>query len=140
MPRAPETRTKAPQGLGPPGPNTLFWGVLAGIGAGVIAGLLVEGREPAVALKSELVFRIEVGVIVAVVAYWAIGALWLAWHQTLFRKLGFGGAGAEPPETREAIEQRDEKVEDFMETTAETLQNHTERLEALEQDRRGSES
>jgi hypothetical protein len=125
--------TPAPQGLGPPGRNPLFWGVLGGMSLGVLAGVLVHGRAPAAALNSELVFRIEVGLIVALVTYWAVGALWLAWHQTLFRRLGFGTAGAEPPERQEAVEQRDEKVEEFMEKTAETLENHTERLEVLEE-------
>lgn len=125
------TKTAAPQGLGPPGHNPLFWAVVAGMLLGLLAGLLVHGREPAAALHSELVFRIEVGLIVAVVSYWGAGALWLAWHQTLFKRLGFGGAGAEPPEQK-AVEERDEKLEEFMAATTETLAEHTERLETLE--------
>ena len=103
-----------------------------GIVLGFVAGLLVHPRQPAVALGSTLVFRLEVGAIAALASYLATAALWLAWHRTLFQRVGLGGAGAEPPAPE--VQQRDSKLEQFMEETTEALQNHTERLEALEGD------
>lgn len=121
----------APQGLGPAGWNPLFFGVLVGVILGLAAGILAGDREPAIALYSNIVFRVEVGLIVALVAYWVAAALWLSWHQTLFRRIGIGNTGVEPPE-QDPVAQRDSKVEDFMSETTETLANLEERLSALE--------
>jgi hypothetical protein len=121
-----------PQGLGEPGANPLFFAVLTGIGLAVAAALGAGDQAPSVALHSNMVFRVEVGLVVALATYFAIGALWLAWHRTLFHKIGFGNAGAESPEQKETVAERDAKLEDFMAETTETLDNLEGRLEDLE--------
>ena len=126
------TTSKVPQGLGQPGPNPLFFAVAAGLVLGAIGGLSAGDNAPAAALHSNLVFRIQVGAIVALVAYWSAAALWLAWHRTLFQRMGLGATGLEPPEQKEAIEERDTKVEEFMARTTETLQDLVTRVEQLE--------
>lgn len=105
---------------------------MAGIVLGVVAAIAAGGGAPAAALRSNLVFRIEVGAIAAVAAYCAAAALWLAWHRTLFQRMGVGGAGLESPEQREAIKERDVKIEEFMARTTETLDDLVPRLEHLE--------
>jgi hypothetical protein len=128
----------APEGLGKPGANPLFFGVLTGLLLGVIAGVAAGHASPAAALHSNIVFRVEVGVIVTAVSYWAAGALWLAWHRTLFQKFGFGQATAEAP-TQHDVAERDTKVEAFMEETTESITKLEARVQELE-DRSDSQS
>jgi hypothetical protein len=75
---ADEASSKVPQGLGDPGPNPLFFAVLAGIALAVAAALAAGDDAPAAALHSNLVFRIQVGAIAALAAYAIAAALWLA--------------------------------------------------------------
>jgi hypothetical protein len=129
----PSTESNSPPGLGPPGPNPLFFGVLGGLVLGNLAGLWVGDGEPAAALHSNFVFRIEVGVIVALVAYVGAAALWLAWHRSLFQRLTLGGAGLETPEQKDDLAARDARIELFMEETTDTLLRLSERVGDLEE-------
>jgi hypothetical protein len=80
---------------------------------------------PGAALSSNLVFRILVGSIAAAVWYAAVGALYLAWHQRLFRRFGAAGANVEPPaqETAEEISARDHEIHEFMATTTRVVED-----------------
>lgn len=127
------TETDGPPGLGPPGLNPLFLAVLGGVVLGVLAGLTAGDGRPAAALHSNLVFRVEVGLIVALVAYVAAAALWLAWHRSLFQRLSVGGAGVETPEQKDDLAERDARVELFMEETSDTLLKLSERVSDLEE-------
>jgi hypothetical protein len=128
-------QSKVPQGLGQPGMNPLFFAMLSGLALGVLAGLAAGDGAPAAALRSNLVFRIEVGAIAAIAAYWAAAALWLSWHRTLFARMGVGGAGVESPGQKQAVIERDTKVEEFMSRTTETLDDLVGRVELLESER-----
>lgn len=98
-----DDESKVPQGLGQPGPNPLFFAMLVALCLGSLAGATAGDGAPSAALRSNLVFRIEVGAVAALTAYWAAAALWLAWHRTLFRRMGVGTAGVESPEQNEAM-------------------------------------
>jgi len=128
----PDDNGKAPQGLGPPGWNPLFVGVLVGLVLGLVAGLCAGTSKPGSALHSNAVFRVQVGFVVAFAAYAAAAALWLAWHKTLFQRFGFGNAGLEPPDKQQALAERDDKIDDFMSETTETVDEFRARIEALE--------
>lgn len=126
------SRDEAPQALGPPGPNPLFFGVVLSIGFGLWAALGVDPRTPQASLDSVLVFRLQVGVAVALVGYCATGALWLAWRRTLYRRVGVGGGALEPPEKKQAEEERDDKIGEGLARTADALDGLRERVESLE--------
>lgn len=125
----------------PPGPtsqalaegkwNPLFVGVLAALALAIAAGAIAGPSKPASAFHSNIVFRVEVALVVAVALYWSAAALWLAWHQTIFKKFGLGNAGAEPPEPKE-VQKREDELEVFVHHTTDTLANLAERIEALE--------
>jgi hypothetical protein len=128
-----QSDSRVAQTLGKPGVNPLFFGVLAGIGLGAYAGFQAPSEpSPATALHSNTVFRLEVGLAVALVSYWAAAALWLAWYRTLFRRLGIGQSALEPPETEPLKEERDIKVEETMAEIADALDALTTRVETLE--------
>lgn len=129
----PSPESNSLPGLGPPGPNPLFFGVLGGLVLGIVAGLLAGDGEPAAALRSNLVFRIEVGLVVALVAYVGAAALWLAWHRSLFQRLTLGGAGLETPDQKDDVAERDAGIKLFMEETTDTLLKLSERVEDLEE-------
>ena len=111
-----------PPGLGPPGPNPLFFGVIAALVLGIVAGLIAGGEHEVV--QSNAVYRLVVGAIVFVVFYGVVAALWLAWHRRTFKKVSVAGAGAEAPsqETAGEVSKRDEEIKDFMETTTEAIE------------------
>jgi hypothetical protein len=132
----PPDKHPAPQGLGPPGSNPLFWGVLLAVVLGLVAALRVDPQTPKVALESEFLFRLIVGLAVAFVAYWVAAALWLAWHRTLFRRIGLGNASMETPEQQQALTERDQKLSEFVETAPETLAGLAEQVETLQQELR----
>lgn len=117
------------QGLGPPGPNPLFFGILLGLALGLTAGLAVEPEDPAAALESEFVFRLVVGLAVAMISYWAAAALWLGWHRRLFQRFGVGSATAEAP----AQQARDESIGAFVEETTEALDKLEQQVAKLEE-------
>jgi hypothetical protein len=129
---APPDDDSAPSGLGTPGWNPLFVAVLITVGIAIAAGAAAGTAKPATALHSNFIFRVEVAVVVAFAWYWAAGALWLAWHRTLFERMGLGNAGTLTPKQNETIEQRDEQVEKAVQETTETLENFRQRIEALE--------
>lgn len=89
------SQSQAP-GLGEPGANPLFFGVLIALTLGLVAGLTSSGTTTL--LRSNLVFRVAVGGIVAGVAYVAVAAVRFAWHRRTFKGFRGPGFGADAPE------------------------------------------
>jgi hypothetical protein len=120
-----------------PGPNPLFFGVLAVVALGILAGALAGDGT---LLNSNLVFRIAVGGAVAGAGYIIVVVAWLAWHRRTMTKFGFAGqtmeAGASP-ETLE-ITERDLEVAQFMGTATEAIDELRRRVEELERSKRRS--
>jgi hypothetical protein len=84
--------------MGNPPPHPLVWFVSAIIAIGLTAALAVDGREPSWALRSEWVYRAEVGTATVGLLYLPLVALSLAWRGETFRKMyAPGGAGVEAP-------------------------------------------
>jgi predicted ABC-type sugar transport system permease subunit len=86
MARRISLRMRPGPGLGRPGPNPLFFGVLVAVGLGGAAAAVASDKTTVV--HSNLVFRLIVGGIMAAVAYGVVAALWFAWHRRTFAKLG----------------------------------------------------
>jgi hypothetical protein len=79
-------------------PHPLAWFVAGILAIGVAAALVVDGKEPSWALRSEWVYRAEVGAAIVGLLYLPLVALSLAWRGETFRKLQApGGAGVETP-------------------------------------------
>jgi hypothetical protein len=121
-----------PPGLGPPGPNALFFAVCAAVLLGLLAGVFAGGQDEIA--RSNLVYRLVVGSIVFAVVYAVVVILWLAWHRRALKKLNVGPAGGETPDqsTGAEIAGRDEEIKEFMETTTNAIENLDERLSRLE--------
>jgi hypothetical protein len=110
-----------PPGLGPPGPNPLFFAVLAALVVAVIAGIAAGDNE---IVSSNLVYRLVVGGIVLAVLYGVIAIVWLAWHRRVLKRLNVAGTGAEAPgqETAAELSARDEEIKEFMDTTTKAIE------------------
>jgi hypothetical protein len=122
---------RKPQGLGPPGPNPLFFGVTGAIGAGLLAAVTSSGTKTLIG--SNLVSRLAVGLIVFGVAYAVVAALWFAWHRRTFKGVHGPGFGADAPDQIDAeTNARDEKIAAFMETTTAAIDELNARVDALE--------
>lgn len=129
-----KVRTRQPAGLGPPGFNALFLGVVIALVAGLAAGDRAGGST---LLKSNLVFRTVVGGVAFGIVYCVVAALWFAWHRRTFQKLGAGTASAEAPAnqaTETEVAARDEDITDFMDTTTGAIEELDRRLRDLEDD------
>ncbi len=115
-------------GLGRPGPNPLFFGVIAAIALGVV---VAASTGDAKLLHSNLVFRVVVGGIVSAVAYGAVAAIWFAYHRRTFQSLNVAGSGAQAPDqgTAEDLRARDEELKEFMETATDALAELVDRVE-----------
>ena len=128
MPTLPE-RVKAaanhfrhrPPGLGQPGPNPLFFAVVAAVVVAVIVGIAAGDDE---IVGSNLVYRLVVGGIALAVLYGAIAMVWLAWHRRVLKRLSVAGTGGEAPdqETASEISARDEDIKEFMDTTTKAIE------------------
>src|SRR5215210_3243305 len=80
-------------------PHPLAWFVAAIVVIGSLGAVLVDGKEPAWALRSDWVYRAEVGAAVVGLLYLPLVALALAWKGETLRKIQApGGAGVETPE------------------------------------------
>lgn len=120
-----------PSGLGPPGPNPLFFGVLGALAIGAVAG--VTSSDTKTLLVSNLVFRLAVGGIAFAVTYGVVAAIWFAWHRRTFKGIRVAGSGADAPDQIESeTNARDAEVAEFMETTAAAIEDLNARLDALE--------
>jgi hypothetical protein len=120
-----------PPGLGPPGPNPLFFGVVVALAIGVVAGVTSSGTKTL--LGSDLVFRLAVGGIAFVLTYVVVAAVWFAWHRRTFKAIHLAGAGADAPEQIESeTNARDDDIAEFMETTTAAIEELNARLDALE--------
>lgn len=118
-------------GLGPPGPNPLFFGVLLALIVGVAAA--VEGSGTKSVLGSNLVFRIVVGGISFVVAYGIVAALWFAWHRRTFKGVNLAGVGAQAPEQLESeTTARDDEIAEFMRATTAAIDDLNRRMNEVE--------
>jgi hypothetical protein len=123
-------------------PHPLAWFVGAIVGLGVAAALLVPGKVPPWALRSEWVYRAEVGAAIVGLLYLPLMALSLAWRGETLRTLrGPGGAGVEAP--AKEIASSVDKFTDYMEQAGsrfEQLESAvgklSERVERLEEPRR----
>jgi hypothetical protein len=81
-------------------PHPFAWFVSAILVIGIAAALAVDGKEPSWALRSEWVYRGEVGAAVVALLYLPLVMLSLAWRGQTFRRMqGPGGAGVETPAT-----------------------------------------
>jgi hypothetical protein len=79
-------------------PHPLVWCVGVILAVGILAALTVGAQEPSWALRSEWVYRAEVGAAIVGLLYLPLVALSLAWRGETFRKMmGPGGAGVETP-------------------------------------------
>lgn len=120
-----------PSGLGPSGPNPLFFGVLAALVAGAGAG--ATSSDSKALLGSNLIFRFVVGGIVFVVIYGVVAAIWFAWHRRTFKGVRVAGSGADAPEQIESeTTARDNDIAEFMEKTTAAIDDLNARLDALE--------
>jgi hypothetical protein len=100
--------------------------VVVAVGA-VVAALAGD----ATLLRSNVVFRVVVGLVVAAGLYVVVVALWLAYHRKTFRSVGAAGATAEIPDPSE-VKVRDEEIAEFMRATTEGLADVDRRLRELE--------
>ena len=109
-----------PPGLGRPGFNPLFLGVLIAVLLALIAGLEAGNDE---LLKSNLVYRFVVGGVVCAVLYAVVTVSWLAWHRRVLKRLNVAGTGGETPDqgTAQELSDRDEEIKEFMETTTKAI-------------------
>jgi hypothetical protein len=79
-------------------PHPLAWFVIVILAIAGVAALTVEGKEPSWALRSEWVYRAEVGAAIIGLLYLPLVAVALAWRGETFRKVQApGGAGFETP-------------------------------------------
>jgi hypothetical protein len=75
-------------------PHPFFY-LSAGIAVlGLVAALLAASHAPSFALKSVLVYRLEIGAAVIVAGYGLSVMLWLAWHGRTLRRVELPGIGA----------------------------------------------
>jgi hypothetical protein len=106
-------------------PHPLMWFVALIVGIGFAAALIVEAKEPSWALRSEWVYRAEVGTATVGLLYLPLVALSLAWRGETFRKIQApGGAAVETPS-----DQIDTAAAEFEEFKAEN-DSHLARLES----------
>jgi hypothetical protein len=112
-----------------PGPNPLFFGVLAAVVIGMAFGAVAGDGE---LLHSNLLFRFVVGGAVAAILYITAAAMWLAWHRRTFTKLRIASSGVDAPDVREEVRKRDLEVAEFMGATTQALEDVGRRLEQLE--------
>jgi hypothetical protein len=131
--KQPPPATPKNQGLGPPGANPLFFGVLLAVGVGVVVALSAGDAEW---FRSNALYRMGVGALATGIAYVVVAALWLGWHRRVFKKLGALGAAIEMPdqETAQEVDARDSEVADFMDTTTAAINELGKHVEALEDD------
>jgi hypothetical protein len=81
-------------------PHPLAWFVAGILTIGLVAALTVDAEEPSWALRSEWVYRAEVGAAIVGLLYLPLVAVSLAWRGETFRKVQApGGAGVETPAT-----------------------------------------
>jgi hypothetical protein len=101
-----------------------FFGVtVAFISLGALAALVVDGIAPSFALRSVLVYRIEIGAVVVAAGYALSVMLWLAWHGRTLRRVELPGVGAfETPVADLDAAARD--VEALAQSAAERLDGH----------------
>ncbi|MDQ4105615.1 MAG: hypothetical protein M3157_00355 [Actinomycetota bacterium] len=124
------TEQKLPKGES----NPLFWAVVFVVVVAVLAACMAGDEAPSTALYSNIVFRVEVGAVTAFVLYVAAGALWLGWHKTMFKRIGFSAANVETPEQQAEITKRDDDINKFMDKTTKAVAGLEERVTALEPD------
>lgn len=124
-------RRSGSSGLGPSGPNPLFFGVLLALALGIVTGL--EGGNRKTLLASNVVFRLAVGMVAFAVVYLVVAALWFAWHRRTFKGIRLAGSGADAPEQLESeTNARDEEIAEFMQNTTAAIEDLNARLDALE--------
>lgn len=117
-----------PPGLGPPGPNPLFFGVLLSLLLGTLVGAFAgEGNRVA---GSDLLYHLSVGGVAAAAFYAVVVVLWLAWHRRALKKLNLGLGSGETPgqDTAGEVTARDEEIKEFMETTTAAIEDLNSRL------------
>ena len=79
-------------------PHPLVWFVTLIIGIALVVALTADAKDPSWAVRSEWVYRAEVGVAIVGLLYVPLIALSLAWRGETFRKIQApGGAGIEAP-------------------------------------------
>jgi NADH:ubiquinone oxidoreductase subunit 6 (subunit J) len=82
--------------VNPPHPLAWFVGLILVVG--LIVALTVDAEQPSWALRSDWVYRAEVGAAIVGLMYLPLVALLLAWRGETFRKIRApGGAGVETP-------------------------------------------
>lgn len=124
-------RRRRPSGLGPSGPNPLFFGVLLALAIGAVAGAVSSSSKTL--LASNLVFRFVVGGVAFGVTYVVVAAIWFAWHRRTFKGIRLAGSGADAPEQLDSeTDARDDEITEFMEKTTEAIDDLNRRLDSLE--------
>jgi len=115
------------QGLGPPGANPLFFGVLLAVVIGVVVAAFAGDAEW---FHSNVLYRMGVGALATGIAYAVVTALWLGWHRRVFKKLTALGAGVEMPDqqTAEEVDARDSEIAEFMNTTTAAIDEMGEHI------------
>jgi len=95
-------------------PHPFFWAVSTAVVVGAVAAATAGSASPAFALRSNLVHRIEIGLVPGLVLY-AIGlVLWRAWQgEALSRVAGPGGT---------SVSSAGEPVDRQLDTAADNLQ------------------
>lgn len=135
--------TTATSEKGKPSPSKLFYLVLLATAAGLVAAIAAGSVKPGFALKSNLVYRAEVGLAFLGIIYIVGVALWLSWYGKGFFELNAFGSGIKAPGAEE-IEEAGAEVSDvgklideLQEETNAGLKELDERIDALEDERAG---
>jgi hypothetical protein len=120
-------------------PHPLFGFVVGAVALGILVAVFADAREPTWALRSEWVYRAELGAAMLVLIYLPVVALLLAWRGETFRRVQApGGAGVEMPadELESAAhkfaqyERQTENRFKQLESAVDKLNERVERLEA----------
>jgi hypothetical protein len=115
-----------------PGPNPLFFGILAAVAAGLILGAAAgDGRV----LESNLLFRVVAGAAGFAVAYLVVAALWLGWQRRLFKRVHVATSGVDMPDdaVQREVTARDREVSEFMGATTKAVEELDRRVTNLEE-------
>jgi hypothetical protein len=119
-------------------PHPLFGFVVVAVALGVAVGVFADAHEPTWALRSEWVYRAELGAAMMMLLYLPVVALLLAWRGETFRRVQApGGAGFETPAAEldsaaKKFAQYERQSEDRFRQLENALGKLKERIEELE--------
>jgi hypothetical protein len=112
-------------------PHPFFWPVIGIIAIAVLAALSTEAQEPAFALNSALVYRLQIAGAVVIAGYSAIVLLWLAWHGLTLRRVELpGGVAVETPQAN--LDQAAADIEVTMAKATQRLDAHNDSIAELD--------